>query len=434
MTIVGAILAAIGFLLSAVTPHLELLYVTFGLISGFGLSLCYVAAVVIVAYYFDQKRSFATGISVCGSGVGTFLFAPLTQYLVDQYNGWRGATVILAGIHYTKNAFILEMCTFNSAVIVTFFFAGIFLNMVICGALFRDLEWTKTFRKKSKHKISLSKSLEDNKHQAKGGSSSTLSSPSRSSMPEVDELRTILESGDITALFSSDELSELSPRLSSSLVNLPTFLHCNEPLPDEVINAFSRNEAAHSLILRHFPNSIIAKNLRGGCSGDENEIGDKPEDNPEQKSEKSMIKLKRKVSSLFKTKPNLRPILKKPPQRNSSIENDEDATKVDMEVTETKGVTENLIPKQNLHHLRVRKQSLTYRGAMLSIPRYRLRASSCPDIYRNSMTTIALNEDEDENCCQRSSNGLLNCFKEWKEFINPAYVVFALSNFILYAW
>ena len=97
MTIFGAILAAIGFLLSAVTHHLELLYVTFGLISGFGLSLCYVAAVVIVAYYFDQKRSFATGISVCGSGVGTFLFAPLTQYLVDEFNGWRGATVILAG-------------------------------------------------------------------------------------------------------------------------------------------------------------------------------------------------------------------------------------------------------------------------------------------------------------------------------------------------
>ena len=37
------------------------------------------AAIVIVAYYFDRRRSFATGISVCGSGVGTFVFAPLTQ-------------------------------------------------------------------------------------------------------------------------------------------------------------------------------------------------------------------------------------------------------------------------------------------------------------------------------------------------------------------
>ena len=146
MTIVGAILASIGFLLSAFTHHLELLYITFGLISGFGLSLCYVAAVVIVAYYFDAKRSFATGISVCGSGVGTFIFAPLTQYLVEEYHGWRGATMILAGI---------------------------FLNMVICGLLFRDLEWTKTLKvqKKSNKR---SKSVEQLK-----GSCSSVSSPSR---------------------------------------------------------------------------------------------------------------------------------------------------------------------------------------------------------------------------------------------------------------
>ena len=83
VTIFGAILSCIGFLLSAVAPNLEVLYITYGLISGFGLSLCYVAAVVIVAYYFDQRRSFATGISVCGSGVGTFVFAPLTQYLIQ---------------------------------------------------------------------------------------------------------------------------------------------------------------------------------------------------------------------------------------------------------------------------------------------------------------------------------------------------------------
>ena len=46
-----------------------------------------------------------------------------------------------------------------------------------------------------------------------------------------------------------------------------------------------------------------------------------------------------------------------------------------------------------LHRLRLRRQSMTYRGAMLNIPRYRLRSSnSCPDIFRNSMTTLAAEE------------------------------------------
>lgn len=106
VTIVGSILAAICFVISSFTDSVEMLMLTFSA-AGFGLSLCYVAAVVIVAYYFDKKRSFATGLSVCGSGIGTFIFAPLTQYLIDEY-GWRGTTLILAGM---------------------------FLNMTVCGKL-----------------------------------------------------------------------------------------------------------------------------------------------------------------------------------------------------------------------------------------------------------------------------------------------------------
>ena len=82
-------MASAGFVVSSFTNSLEMLFLTFGVVAGFGLSLCYVAAVVIVAYYFDSKRSLATGLSVCGSGIGTFLFAPLTQYFLVEY-GWRG--------------------------------------------------------------------------------------------------------------------------------------------------------------------------------------------------------------------------------------------------------------------------------------------------------------------------------------------------------
>ena len=211
----------------------------------------------------------------------------------------------------------------------------------------------------------------------------------RSSMPEVDEIRNILESGDITALFSLEELREC-PRLSSSLVNLPTYLHCDEPLPDEVINALSRNKAAHKLIQEHFPNSLLARNI------DEEKFKEN-EDLPI----KNVVKLKRKVSSLFKAKQDktLRPILKKP-----VIENE---VKFEIEQSPNLGNLPNPPPSYYLNHLRVRKQSLTYRGAMLSIPRYRLRASSCPDIYRNSMTTIAAIEVESDTCCQRTISGNL---------------------------
>lgn len=125
VTIVGAITASIGFLLSAISNSMEMLFVTFGIIAGFGLSLCYVAAVVIVAYYFDKRRSFATGISVCGSGIGTFLFPPLIQYLITHY-GWRGCTVLLAGI-------LLNMCVCGALMRVSFslLLFCIFFNLIM---------------------------------------------------------------------------------------------------------------------------------------------------------------------------------------------------------------------------------------------------------------------------------------------------------------
>lgn len=66
-------------------------------IAGIGFGLIYLPAVVAVGYYFETKRSLATGIAVCGSGFGTFMFAPLAGYLIDEYC-WKGAILILAGL------------------------------------------------------------------------------------------------------------------------------------------------------------------------------------------------------------------------------------------------------------------------------------------------------------------------------------------------
>ena len=57
----GGIIATAGFIGGACSTSLTQLAVSVGLVSGTGLSLVYVPAVVIVAQYFEKRRAFATG-------------------------------------------------------------------------------------------------------------------------------------------------------------------------------------------------------------------------------------------------------------------------------------------------------------------------------------------------------------------------------------
>ena len=79
VTIAGAILASSGMALSAAAESIVILYFTVGVLTGLGFGLIYLPAIVSVSIYFEKKRAFATGIAVCGSGLGTFIFAPLTK-------------------------------------------------------------------------------------------------------------------------------------------------------------------------------------------------------------------------------------------------------------------------------------------------------------------------------------------------------------------
>lgn len=83
---------------------------------GFGTSISYLPALVMVAYYFEKRRSFATGIATCGSNLGALGLAPLQQVIVDSY-GWRNCYRFLSGL----------------ALVIS-----------VCGILFKPLEEKKT--------------------------------------------------------------------------------------------------------------------------------------------------------------------------------------------------------------------------------------------------------------------------------------------------
>jgi MFS transporter, MCT family, solute carrier family 16 (monocarboxylic acid transporters), member 9 len=80
------------------------------------------------------------------------------------------------------------------------------------------------------------------------------------------------------------------------------------------------------------------------------------------------------------------------------------------------------------------RHSLTYRGAMLNINRYRLRASSCPDIYRNSMTTIAKEKTDLWYQGMGEFRNLIVGILDISYFSDIRFLLFAISNFLLYTW
>ncbi|MFH4983354.1 hypothetical protein AB6A40_010063 [Gnathostoma spinigerum] len=99
VTITGALLAFTGFVLSALVPALPILYLTFGIVGGIGFGLIYLPAIVIVSQYFDKRRALATGLAVCGSGIGTTLFSQINPFLLNLHkNNWRFFLVNIAFI------------------------------------------------------------------------------------------------------------------------------------------------------------------------------------------------------------------------------------------------------------------------------------------------------------------------------------------------
>jgi len=63
-------------------------------VAGFGFGMMYLPAVVGVGYYFEKKRGIATGIAVCGTGIGVFCMAPFGKFLLHNVD-WKGAHIAL---------------------------------------------------------------------------------------------------------------------------------------------------------------------------------------------------------------------------------------------------------------------------------------------------------------------------------------------------
>ena len=87
---------SLGLLISSFCNNIKILYFSHGVLFGIGSSLSYLPALVMVALYFEKRRSLATGIAAAGGNIGAIALAPLQQMIVEAW-GWRNCFRFLSG-------------------------------------------------------------------------------------------------------------------------------------------------------------------------------------------------------------------------------------------------------------------------------------------------------------------------------------------------
>jgi MFS transporter, OFA family, oxalate/formate antiporter len=91
----GAFLVGLGLAGTAVATNLALLVLSYVVLFGLGMSLCFVPSLAAVAHRRPSRPSLAAGLAASGAGVGTLLVAPGAAVLVDAVD-WRVTVAVLA--------------------------------------------------------------------------------------------------------------------------------------------------------------------------------------------------------------------------------------------------------------------------------------------------------------------------------------------------
>ena len=97
VVLIGGLMLAFGMTATAFIPEniKWLIYVTYGIIGGFGVGAAYNANITAAQKWFPKNRALATGVSVCTFGFSTVIFAPLIELLLSKF-GLRNTFLILS--------------------------------------------------------------------------------------------------------------------------------------------------------------------------------------------------------------------------------------------------------------------------------------------------------------------------------------------------
>lgn len=92
---IGSVVLAAGFFLASLTDSLIQLYVSYGVLCGFGIGYANVAPIVTAMRWFPDRRGFVSGILVMGFGLAAFVLGSTAGYVIVKI-GWEWAFRLFA--------------------------------------------------------------------------------------------------------------------------------------------------------------------------------------------------------------------------------------------------------------------------------------------------------------------------------------------------
>ncbi|CAH1228410.1 SLC16A10 [Branchiostoma lanceolatum] len=104
----GAVLVFTGLMTSSFASRLEILYVTFGIITGTGMAISNVAAITILGHYFTTRLGLVNGFATTGSCVFTASLPYVINALLRQiglFNTFRCLSVLGASLLFCALSF-----------------------------------------------------------------------------------------------------------------------------------------------------------------------------------------------------------------------------------------------------------------------------------------------------------------------------------------
>jgi MFS family permease len=93
----GGILLGLGLVIASRIGTLRELYVVFGGVVGLATGAFYTPLTTMTTRWFTARRGLAVALVSAGTGVGTFVIAPFTRWLISAYD-WRVAMLVLGDV------------------------------------------------------------------------------------------------------------------------------------------------------------------------------------------------------------------------------------------------------------------------------------------------------------------------------------------------